>query len=194
MRFCMPPEPPTKLTFDKIAACRRQIDTAIWLWFNDGDMVSIHTLADAAFGILDQLFQARKWGRPMPLDDDPAKTTPEQRKWRDKVREAGAFGKHARWDHDRAYEYNPVFIECYLAFAITAHGRLEDVGPGSLQTAFSIWFWLHYPKFVERAPNLPYGFDVEGSRKLSRRAFFKKFGVISLGTLTLNWRAMTPQG
>lgn len=112
----------------------------------------------------------------MPFDDDPNKTTPERRKWRDKVREAGAFAKHASRDHDLSYEYNPVFIECYIAFAITAHARLENVGPGSLQTCFSFWFWLHYPEHVETAPVLPQGFDVEHFRKLSRSEFLEEFG------------------
>ena len=170
------PDPEPKPVVDKIAASRRQIDTAIWLWFNDGDTVSIHTLTDAAFGILDQFYQEKKWGRPMPFDDDPTKSTDEQRKWRDKVREAGAFGKHARKDHDRSYEYNAVFIECYLAFAITAHAKLENVGSGSLQTAFTFWFWLHYPEFVERVPVLPQGFDVEHFRKLSRSEFLPEYG------------------
>lgn len=168
------PEP--KPVVDKIEASRRQIDTAIWLWFNYGDTVSIHTLTDAAFGILDQYYQSQKWGRPMPFDDDPGKSTDEQRKWRDKVREAGTFGKHARHDHDLAYEYNPIFIEAYITFAITAHARLENVGPGSLQTVFSFWFWFHYPEHVERAPVLPHGFDVEHCRKLSRGEFLQEFG------------------
>jgi hypothetical protein len=187
-----PKRPPPKAVFNKIAAARRQIDTAIWLWFNDGDIVSIHTLADAAFGILDQLYQKRNWGRPMPLDDDPKLSTPERQKWRDKVREAGTFGKHARHDHDKSYRYSSDFVQAYLAFAITEHARLENVGPGSLQTVFSMWFWLHFPQFVERAPMLPKGFNVEGSRKLSRREFFEKFAGDFVGNPNLDWRAIPP--
>lgn len=163
------------VTVDKVAAIRRQLDTAIWLWFNEGDTVSIHTLVDAAFGILDDLYQARKMGRPMPFDDDASKTTPEQKKWRKKLKEAGTFGKHARTDHDRAYEYNSIFIETQIAFAITAHARLEKVGRNSLQTLFSLWFWVHYPEFSETSPNHAERIDVQSLRKLSRREFFDEF-------------------
>jgi hypothetical protein len=190
----MSAKPPEKLVFDKIAACRRQIDTAIWLWFNDGDIVSIHTLTDAAFGILDQLYQKRNWGRPMPLDDDPKLTTPQRRNYRKKVREAGAFGKHAQYDHDRAYQYSKSFIKAYLAFAITAHARLEDVGPGGLQPMFSLWFSLHYPHLIESAPILPQGFDIHHARKLSRGEFFRHFGGDFVGRPNLDWRTGTPTG
>jgi hypothetical protein len=164
------------VTVDKVEAIRRQIDTAIWLWFNKGDTVSIHTLIDAAFGVLDELYQARKMGRPMPFDDDPSKTTDQQRQWRKKLKEAGTFGKHARTDHDRRYQYNPIFVECQIGFAITAHARLERVGRNSLQTLFSLWFWVHYPEFCETSPESPESFDVEALRKLSRREFFDEFG------------------
>jgi hypothetical protein len=172
----MRPATANLVTVDKVAAIRRQIDTAIWLWFNEGDIVSIHTLIDAAFGILDDLYQARKMGRPMPFDDDASKTTPEQRKWRKKLKEAGTFGKHARADHDRAYQYSPIFIECQIAFAITAHAKLEKVGRNSLQTLFSLWFWMHYPEFTETSPKHPERIDVQTLRKLSRCEFFEKFG------------------
>ena len=178
--------------FNKTDVIRRQIDTAIWLWFNDGDIVSITQLTDAAFGVLDELYQKNNWGRPMPFDDDPSRTTPEQRKWRDKLREAAAFAKHARHDHDKSYEFNPIFNESYLAFAITAHSRLENVGPESLQTVFSLWFWLHFPEFVIRHPPLPFGFEVDQLRKLSRREFFEKFGGDFIGNPNVDWRLNLP--
>ena len=36
----------------KLDAARRQLETAIALLFNDGDAISTHTLAYAAFGVL----------------------------------------------------------------------------------------------------------------------------------------------
>jgi hypothetical protein len=61
----------TKTVVDKIAASKRQLDTAIWLWFNHGDIVSIHTLTDAAFGIVLDLYHVRRWKPPIPFDDEP---------------------------------------------------------------------------------------------------------------------------
>ena len=93
----------SKSIVDKIAASRRQLDTAIWLWFNHGDIVSIDTLTDAAFGILLDLYHVRKWKAPIPFDDEGKPGGSEPKKWRKKVKEAGAFGKHARSDHDLTY-------------------------------------------------------------------------------------------
>ena len=42
----------TKITVTKLDAARRQLRTAIRLWFNDGDLVAIHTLAFAAYEII----------------------------------------------------------------------------------------------------------------------------------------------
>ena len=44
----------------KIEAARRQIEAAIWLWFVDSDIVSVHTLASAAHRLLCEL--ASLWG------------------------------------------------------------------------------------------------------------------------------------
>jgi hypothetical protein len=42
----------TKITISKFDAARRQLNTAITLWFADGDPVAIHTLAYAAYEII----------------------------------------------------------------------------------------------------------------------------------------------
>jgi|ERR1700736_2079767 len=68
---------PLKVTLNKLAVAKRQIDTAIWLWFNDGDVVSIVSLTGAALGVLDGLYQKAKKGRPFPFDE---KTIPKRRK------------------------------------------------------------------------------------------------------------------
>src|ERR1041385_5681778 len=44
----------------KIEVARRQIESAIWLWFVDDDIVSVHTLAAAALRTLVDL--ANLWG------------------------------------------------------------------------------------------------------------------------------------
>lgn len=48
-----------KINVNKIEAARRQIDTAIRLFFSNGDPVSIHTLAAAGFRILRDIAQAK---------------------------------------------------------------------------------------------------------------------------------------
>ena len=44
-----------KLAITKLDAARRQLETAITLWFHDADPVSVHTLVMAAHGFLKHL-------------------------------------------------------------------------------------------------------------------------------------------
>jgi hypothetical protein len=163
---------------DKIDAVGRQIETAVWLWFNEGDIVSIHTLADAAFGVILDLYHARKWPLPIPFDDPAGK---ESKKLRKKLREAGTYGKHARTDHDLAYEYSEVFIESYLAAAVAAYGRLREPKRDGLLTLFSFWFAIRNPTLVEFHPVMPGSLDVERIRQGSRAEYFREHGGYFIG-------------
>lgn len=166
----------SKSIVDKIAASKRQLDTAIWLWFNHGDIVSIHTLTDAAFGILLDLYHVRKWKRPIPFDDEGNPGGAEPKKWRKKVKEAGAFGKHARSDHDLTYEYNHIFMEAYLVCAVSAHSRLKKPTSDCLRFIFWLWFDLQYPHLVKPLQVALESSNVEQLKKLSRTKFLRIFG------------------
>jgi hypothetical protein len=53
------PEPPDGVAITKIDAAKRQLETAVQLWFEDRDSVSIHTLISAAMGLLEPLARAK---------------------------------------------------------------------------------------------------------------------------------------
>lgn len=57
-----------KLKISKLDAAKRQLETAIRLYFNEADPISIHTLAGAAHTILSDI-NKKYGGRPM-LDSD----------------------------------------------------------------------------------------------------------------------------
>jgi len=166
----------SKSVVDKIAASRRQLDTAIWLWFNHGDIVSIHTLTDAAFGIVLDLYHVRRWKPPIPFDDEGKPGGAEPKKWRKKVKEAGAFGKHACSDHDLTYEYNHIFMEAYLVCAVSAHSRLKKPTSDCLRFIYWLWFDLQYPHWVKPPQVTLESSNVEQFKKLSRTKFLQIFG------------------
>ena len=64
-----PPKPHElkKLPITKLDAARRQLETAIPLWFQDADPVSVHTLVMAADGI-PRAFNKKRGGQPMLRD------------------------------------------------------------------------------------------------------------------------------
>lgn len=47
-----PPPLPGIVRINREEAARGQLETAIWLWFHEGDIAAIHTLAVAAQGLL----------------------------------------------------------------------------------------------------------------------------------------------
>jgi hypothetical protein len=166
---------------DKLEAIRRQIDTAIWLWFNEADLVSINTLADAAMIALDELYQALKMERPLPFNTKympEGMTTEELRERRKRIKEAGTFAKHARHDHDLLYEYNPVFTELYIHCAVMAHTTLEDYDMHGLRSIFCLYFGARWPQFFQfdAFPVPDERIDIERVKELSRTEFFQEFG------------------
>ena len=85
----------TKLRVSKLEAGKRQLETAIILYFNYGDTVSIHTLSAAAYGVLRDLNEKRG-GEPMfkePLWQ--LMDTPELREYRKLINQPENFFKHS---------------------------------------------------------------------------------------------------
>src|SRR5207249_8275234 len=98
------------------------------------------------------LFPKLKKERPQPFNTKyrpEGTTTIKAREAREKIREAGAFAKHARHDHDLAYEYNPIFTELYLHCAVMAHTELDDYDMHGLRTIFCLYFGVRWPHLFD---------------------------------------------
>jgi hypothetical protein len=94
--YCLPM---AAITISKLDAGRRQLETAITLWFNDGDPVSTHTLACAAYEIIHVVSSARNRTRDLLFDKLVVKD--EYRSaWNQRLKEPANFFKHARNDPD----------------------------------------------------------------------------------------------
>jgi len=112
---------PRPVKLPKIEAARRQIESAIWLWFVDEDIVSVHTLTAAAHRLLLEL--AHLWGEttlpftsaylPGRGDDKPRKISP---------RDPAAFFKNAK--DDETYHLCERWTELYLFDAVMAYSHL----------------------------------------------------------------------
>ena len=87
------PNMPTSEVVTKLDAARRQLATAIELWFYDRDQVSVHALAFSAHEIIDVL--SKKAGRTRDLlwDTIMVKDS-DRRKYRDFLSESANFFKH----------------------------------------------------------------------------------------------------
>ncbi len=135
-----------KIIISKLDAVRRQLFTAIRLYFNHGDIVSMHTLAAAAFKITQNICDINQ-----DLSDslsDWVKTIikPEYEKlfWQ-KFHETTNFFKHAERDPDSVHEYYPKQTEMLLFVATHQYQQLTREWSPEIRL-FLIWYATHNPK------------------------------------------------
>ena len=170
---------PPKVTIDKLGAVVGQIDTAIWLWVKEGDVVSIFQLTGAALGVLDGIFQQTKFGRrPFPFDekDAPKGITPRQA--RNLIKGAENSAKHARKPNEKTYDYRFDKATDYLYYACVAYFKLTGDHGSRLQELFRFRYGIFHPNLfppstlqsvAERA-------EVQRLKQLTRIEFFQEGG------------------
>lgn len=100
-----------KLT--KIDVVRRQLETAVMLYFNDGDPVSIHTLVAACNEMLSAL-NKRKGPELLALHEGLTDKPELKKKIREALLGAKNFFKHADRDTDEIFDFNPSQNEFWL--------------------------------------------------------------------------------
>jgi len=157
----------TIVTFTRRDVILRQLETALGLWFQDGDMISVHTLAASARQVAHDV--GEKEGKPSNLI---SKLTPEQRRRQFKFQN---YFKHADKDPNATLHFAPEITETHLYDAILSYGKIYG-GLSHLMRAFSYFYILHRPNvFPEQYPAI---FEVSVSerlRKLDRREFLHVF-------------------
>jgi hypothetical protein len=136
----------TKITVTKLDAARRQLRTAIRLWFNDGDPVAIHTLAFAAYEIIHVVSKKHNRTRPL-IFDTPMIKDQYRSDWNKKIKEHANFFKHANIDPDGSIEFAPALSILFL-MAATAGIRLLSGRHSIEEFAFVTWFFYHRPDWL----------------------------------------------
>ena len=169
---------PRLVRLTKLEAARRQIESAIWLWFVGDDHVSVHALAAAAHRLLLELAAIREksaWpysgaylsSKPVP----PRRANPG---------DAVMFFKYAK--KDETYELSEQWTELYLFDAIMAYSSLADErGASALMSTFVLRFGVQRQDlFVPDAFSLlekrvSKAFSLERLERLSKIDFLKEF-------------------
>jgi hypothetical protein len=134
-----------RITLTKLDAARRQLDTGLLLWFQDGDPVSIHTLASASHEIIDALYKAKK--REGLLYGHPRVRKEYRRMWATRLKEAFNFFKHGRHDLGASLSFSPSLNETIFLFSTQA---LQEVGEKltDIEQAFTHWYATHHPELL----------------------------------------------
>jgi hypothetical protein len=137
----------TTQTITKLEAARRQLDTAINLWFMDGDAVSVHTLAAAAHGIIHDLNRVKK-GPPL-LFDSPTIDAQFKKEAIRILKSFENFCKHAdlRKQKETEMEFDS---EVTIGFIFACLYGVAFLGYhlNGVELAFRSWVWVNRPQFL----------------------------------------------
>ncbi len=127
---------------DKLEAASRQLNTAISLWFSNGDAVSVHTLACSAYQIVHDINEQRG-GRDLLYNSLVIKEECHQKVNRT-LKHSYNFFKHAEKDATDTIEFNPKGTELFILFTLFG---LEILGqkPDEIRGAFVIYWGLLNP-------------------------------------------------
>lgn len=134
----------------KIEAARRQLRSAIELWFADADPVSIHTLSAASYQIIHDLNKKNN-GPGLLLDTIVIKD--EYRREFVNEKNASNFFKHAdngKMVLAKTFDFNPESNEHFIIFAIIG---LKYLGENltAVEIAFERWQVFQKPHLVTDA-------------------------------------------
>ncbi|MFN2624232.1 MAG: hypothetical protein ABR611_15455 [Chthoniobacterales bacterium] len=153
----------------RIEAAIGQLETAIFLWFQEGDLAAIHTLAAASQELLHHT--GKRLGTPSKLVE---MINSEPKKFRDRVRQAQNFFKHPK-DHP-ILSYAPIIAELTIIDALAVVENMNHpLSP--IMKLFAIRFALTHPNILPldfALAKFPIGLDVNQIGKLSRPDFLEK--------------------
>lgn len=130
-------------TLSKLDVATRQLTQAIWLFFEQRDPVSVHTLAAAARLVLHDL--AGRCGSV--ITENPALRLERRSQWIRIVNAPQNFFKHANRDPGCVFQFRPEFTRFFLYDA----SHLYRTITGSLfyeAEVYQVWFCVAYPQFV----------------------------------------------
>lgn len=135
------------ITVGKLDAARRQLATAITLWFSGGDPVSIRTLAYAAYDVIHAVSKRRNPDRRDLLFNSALVRDECRREWGKFIKGHANFFKHADKDGDAVIEFRPIFSEMFILFSI-AGIKLCGERQSDEESAFMFWFSFHEPHLL----------------------------------------------
>jgi|ERR1039458_1415946 hypothetical protein len=174
-------KPQIKLPITKFDAAKRQLETAIRLWFHSGDPVSIHTLVAAAHQVLHDLNQ-KSGGRPSMRSGVNIKPEFKNRYYKS-ISEAENFFKHADRDPEATHFFKPEGTPFFLMDAVMIYEELTGESVPIFKV-FSSWMLLHFPEILKEEHKSKFAENEilleQARQKLSKIDFFTTFLPITM--------------
>ncbi len=148
---------------NKVDVAKRQLRTAIQMFFDDGDAVSQHTLVYAAHAVLRDICRIRALTFP---DSDPRDNSVEHslrqslmapkgfaKRIESAIEEAGTFFKHADEDPDSVLRFAPQTTHLLIYDTLRLLALLDDEFPAETRV-YLLWFHLCYPEYIRHKPEV----------------------------------------
>ena len=142
-------DPPESVT--KLDAARRQLRSAVRMFFERRDPISIHTLTMAAHGILHDLSKAK--GSGSFLKDSDLIRPEGRRAYIRILHEPQNFFKHADKNRDpnEIIEFQPEVTPFFLLDALRMYREVKG-RPMREELVFQSWFGIVHPKLMRDTP------------------------------------------
>jgi hypothetical protein len=137
-----------KIVVTKLDVGRRQLKTAIRLWFQDADPVPVHTLAYAAYEIIHVLSKKHDPYRDTLIFDADMIKEEYLRDWNKKIRESANFFKHADRDAEDSLEFMPSLTVLFIMGAAFGLRLMKEASGTEEQTMF-YWLCFHHPDWIK---------------------------------------------
>jgi hypothetical protein len=164
-----------KLPITKLDATRRQLETAIVLWFHDADPVSVHTLVMAAHGILRGI-NKKRGGQPMLGDPNPRIKKGYEKMVADLFVKSSNFFKHGHKDPLETDYFAPqsnqvMMLDAYNAYESQAQEKRPLMAVFTLYMAFHVprLFYTDFLQYVQQEPLF------STAKQFSKPKFFAEF-------------------
>lgn len=138
------------LTISKLDAARRQLQTAIALWFSGGDPVATHALAYAAYEIIHAVSKKRNPNRRDLLFDSAQVSEENRKEINNALKSHANFFKHGDRDSEAVIDFKPALTEGFLVFAVAGFDLCGEAQSDEF-VAFKNWMRLHKPGFMAEA-------------------------------------------
>lgn len=169
----------------KLDAAKRQLETAIRLYFHNEDPVSIHTLVCAAYNVVRDVNRKRR-GPPMLVKDEfiEVYVKPEyQEQMRKKLNEPENFFKHAERNHAGTIEFNPRASEFMISDAARGYFRITGEWTPLFQV-FNSWFIAVNENLLKAEWKQKFADPAQAARSLGRTKFFVMVLPVAMRTRT----------
>ncbi len=107
-----------KPNLTKLEVAEKQLNTAIFLFFTRKDLISVHTLISASYGIIYDLSVHNSMNSKSYIRGNKSIKLNKKKEFFDMLNEPQNFFKHADNDSEHKLEFNPVLSEWFILDSI----------------------------------------------------------------------------